>query len=198
MPFFTFLFKYFNSQTLLKNLTFAFIVTSPFILFGQNSISNDYGNDLIYFEKYHKSLYHEVIDELEYKRDKTATQALFFYLSKQVIGVDQSDQMKLWVKEHASHPLWSLAAFKYAEVSFYKGDTLQSRKYIEKVIPDNLSVQDQALHAFMSGVFSLQGKRYENANVSFEIAMEEGFEDTAQIAYYQAFTNDHLNNYEDA
>ena len=166
--------------------------------FGQNSLSSK-SEELNAFEQFQKGLYHDVIGTLRGNEDKlNPSQEILFLLSKLKIGKPDNEGIKSWISNNDDHPFKSLALFNYGQLRFQLGDSLASKKFLSTIRSSELAQRDRANYFFMRGVLSLNDKNYSAAQDFFKNAASNEYEDQDQLIYYQAFTNYHLNDYQQA
>jgi len=187
-----------KSTVSLDKLFLVLFFCFPLVHFGQNSLGNQSPDDLVYFEKYQKGLYHEVIQSLNRENTPNANQEILLLLSHQKIGNSKEEEIDSWITDHKDHPFESLATFHLAQIKFYEGDTLASKKYLSKINSSELSEENQATYSFLRGIISLNEENYKSAQKFFQKAQQKGFGEESQLIYYQAFTNYHLSEYSTA
>ena len=182
-----------QSTNSLKAFSVISLILVPLIHFGQSSLGSQANQGQAFFAYYQAGQYQDVIKSLKNEKDMNANQQIILYLSEQKTGNIKGREIKEWIDNNPDHPLKSLARFNYAELAFYKGDTVSTKKYLSRIRSKELAESDQASYAFMTGVIVLQEKKYKTAKNYFNQAKKNKYPHQSQLYYYQAFTSYHLN-----
>lgn len=177
----------------MKKFLFLSLATIASIASGQQTLGTINSSELTAFEYFQAQQYHDVIKLISKKEELNPNDQIIYSLSQLKTGENVADDIEGWIKEYKNHPLQSLARFKYAEYAYYNNDSIVSRNLLKSIRSNELSIEDQASYGFIYGVLKLQTKEYKNASSLLSHAKKNGFDDTKQLTYYQAYTSYHLN-----
>lgn len=188
----------FLNRLILRNtLLYTFVLIS-LLSRGQQPIQSTQEQRLSAFEYFQKRQFAEVDRLLSQKDRLSKSEEALLYISQLKTGTSSARKVAHWLTQNPEHPLVSLASFHIGEWFFYKEHVVQSRKYLQKVLPRELSTIDQASYGFVFGVLQLEQKNYENAVNLFQYASERSYPDEPRLLYYQSFASYHLGDSEEA
>jgi tetratricopeptide (TPR) repeat protein len=177
----------------------SFLVFFQICLFGfaQTSIGSKLESSSV-FDLFQEEQYEKVIMDLNRKRDLSRDEEFILSLSQLKTRQGNTITLEDIVKRNPDHSLTPLARFYLGEYFFYNGDSIKSRYYVNKTKSQGLSKKDQSKYSLIIGVQSLETGNYKKAKSFFSQAQKLEFEDKKKLVYYQAFTDYHLGNQNEA
>ena len=164
----------------------------------QNSINSSQYAELTVFENFQSQNYQGVVGELKNRSARTQDEQILLSLSELKTGSGNPDEIEKWLQANDKHPLKPLATFHLGEYYFYTRDTLKAKKHLSTVSKSVLASQDKGSYGFVYGVIQLSSKNYQQAKNLFQFSRASGFEEPRKLSYYEAFTDYHLGNMDDA
>lgn len=164
----------------------------------QNSINSSQYAELTAFENFQSQNYQGVVGELKNRSARTQDEQILLSLSELKTGSGNPDEIEKWLQENEKHPLKHIAIFHLGEYYFYTRDTLKAKKHLSTVSKSVLASQDKGSYGFVYGVIQLSSKNYQQAKNLFQFSRASGFEESRKLSYYEAFTDYHLGNMDDA